>query len=124
MDGEPSFGRWLQQRRRALDLTQADLARCIGCAANHLRNIEADRRRPSREIAERLATCLSLKAADHAAFVAVARGQTAPPHLLSLDQAPSLGADVAPESHAASRLPLPHACSAVSATSTIWAGCC
>ena len=32
MDLDTSFGRWLRQRRRALDLTQDDLARRAGCA--------------------------------------------------------------------------------------------
>src|ERR671930_478330 len=27
-----SFGTWLKRRRKALDLTQADLARLVGCA--------------------------------------------------------------------------------------------
>ena len=30
MNLEPSFGRWLRSRRRALDLTLADLARHVG----------------------------------------------------------------------------------------------
>ncbi len=55
-----SFGAWLQQRRRALDLTQAELGQCVGCSADHIRNLEADRRRPSKEIAERLLPCLQL----------------------------------------------------------------
>ena len=50
---EHSFGHWLQRRRKALDLTQEELARRVGCAAETLRKIEADARRPSRQIAER-----------------------------------------------------------------------
>ena len=32
MDGTASFGQWLKQRRKALDLTQEALARRVGCA--------------------------------------------------------------------------------------------
>jgi hypothetical protein len=32
IDLETSFGRWLRARRRALNLTQDDLARQVGCA--------------------------------------------------------------------------------------------
>jgi len=48
MTAEPSFGRWLQRRRKALDLTQEALARRVACAAETLRKIEADVRHPSR----------------------------------------------------------------------------
>src|ERR1043165_984 len=51
----PSFGAWLKRRRKALDLTQADLARLVGCAVVSIRKIEADEQRPSRQTAERLA---------------------------------------------------------------------
>ena len=66
MDDDASFGRWLQQRRRTLDVTQAALAHCAGCTADHLRDIEADRRRPSREIAVRLAACLNVAPEEQA----------------------------------------------------------
>ena len=55
MDGDLSFGPWLKQRRKALDLTQHDLAQRVGCSAETIRKIEADRLRPSRQIAELLA---------------------------------------------------------------------
>ena len=41
-----SFGRWLRQRRKALDLTQADLADQVGCSVITIQKIEADARRP------------------------------------------------------------------------------
>lgn len=53
-----SFGMWVRQRRKALDLTQAALARLVACAEVSIRKIEADAFRPSREIAESLANCL------------------------------------------------------------------
>ena len=52
-----SFGVWVRRRRKALDLTQDALARRVGCALSMIRKIEADERRPSRQIAELLAEC-------------------------------------------------------------------
>jgi predicted ATPase/transcriptional regulator with XRE-family HTH domain len=74
---ETSFGRWLQRRRKALDLTQEELAQRVGCAAETLRKIEADVRRPSRQIAERLAQALEIQEADRAAFIKAARTELA-----------------------------------------------
>ncbi len=76
MDHDFSFGAWLQQRRKALDLTQADLGQCVGCSADHIRNLEADRRRPSKEIAEHLAKCLRIAEQDQQAFLRFTRGES------------------------------------------------
>jgi predicted ATPase/transcriptional regulator with XRE-family HTH domain len=75
MEVETSFGRWLQRRRKALDLTQEALAQRVACAAETLRKIEADVRRPSRQIAERLAEALEIPESDRAAFVKAARAE-------------------------------------------------
>ena len=48
------FGRQVRERRRALDLTQDELANRVGCAAITLRKIEAGSARPSQQMAERL----------------------------------------------------------------------
>src|SRR5829696_5988205 len=72
-----SFGQWLKQRRKALDLTREDLAGRIGCAAVTLYKIEADERRPSKQIAELLAEHLNIAPAEHAAFVNFARTEAA-----------------------------------------------
>src|SRR5262245_22351570 len=40
-----SFGAWVRQRRRALDLTRDELAAHIGCSVVTIRYIEADERR-------------------------------------------------------------------------------
>lgn len=77
MPAEISFGRWLQRRRKALDLTQEALAQRVACAAETLRKIEADVRRPSRQIAERLAEALEIPEADRAAFIKAARAELA-----------------------------------------------
>jgi class 3 adenylate cyclase len=72
-----SFGYWLRRRRKALDLTQDALARQAGCALGTLKKIETDERRPSRQLAERLADCLALPAAERAAFLKAARAELA-----------------------------------------------
>ncbi|GAB4202438.1 MAG: hypothetical protein OHK0022_25630 [Roseiflexaceae bacterium] len=55
-----SFGYWLKQRRRVLGLTQAGLADRIGCATVTIKKLEADERRPSFPICERLAMALGV----------------------------------------------------------------
>ena len=60
MQDDASFGRWMQRRRQTLDLTQAELAQQVGVATNTIHKIEADARRPSKEVAERLAACLAI----------------------------------------------------------------
>lgn len=68
-----SFGLWIRQRRRALDMTQDDLAERVGCSSSAIRKIEADERRPSRQVAELLADTLQIEAADRPTFLKVAR---------------------------------------------------
>jgi predicted ATPase/transcriptional regulator with XRE-family HTH domain len=75
MDLETSFGRWLRQRRRALDLTQDDLARQVGCAIITIQKLEADERRPSRQLAERLADKLLVAPDERAALISLARAE-------------------------------------------------
>ena len=53
-------GELSEQRRKALDLTQADLADQVGCSTVTVRKIEADERRPSKQISERLADVLAI----------------------------------------------------------------
>lgn len=69
-----SFGYWIRRRRKALDWTQAELGRRVGASAAMIRKIEADERRPSRELAELLADHLLVPDADRAAFLRAARG--------------------------------------------------
>jgi predicted ATPase/class 3 adenylate cyclase len=75
MDGNASFGYWVRRQRKALDLTQAELAQRVGCAEGTIRRIEADARRPSRQMAARLADCLALDATQRAAFIQAARAE-------------------------------------------------
>jgi transcriptional regulator with XRE-family HTH domain len=72
-----TFGRWLRARRKLLDLTQDALAAQSGCAADTIRKLEADLRRPSRPLAERLAEALNIPPAEQAALLQFARGHAA-----------------------------------------------
>jgi WD40 repeat protein/serine/threonine protein kinase/DNA-binding XRE family transcriptional regulator len=67
------FGQLVRERRRALDLTQDELARRVACAAITVRKIEAGTLRPSQQVAERLAVALAVPPDDRAAFVQLAR---------------------------------------------------
>ncbi|MBN1813282.1 MAG: protein kinase [Anaerolineae bacterium] len=73
MNEEISFGQIVKERRRALDLTQAELARRVACATITVRKIEADALRPSQQIAERLAMALNIPLDERARFVRLAR---------------------------------------------------
>ncbi|HYN89863.1 MAG TPA: helix-turn-helix domain-containing protein [Ardenticatenaceae bacterium] len=73
MDADASFGRWLRRRRRALDLTQEELAQQVGCSVVTIRKFEADERRPSKQTATRLAECLGIPPTERAAFVTFTR---------------------------------------------------
>jgi predicted ATPase/transcriptional regulator with XRE-family HTH domain len=75
MDGNASFGYWVRRQRKALDLTQAELARRVGCAEGTIRMIEADARRPSRQIAARLADHLAIAPPDRTTFIQSARAE-------------------------------------------------
>ena len=73
MPDELSFGRRLKERRRALDLTQEALGEQVGCAGETIRRFESGRRRPSRELAARLAAQLQLTGTEADQFVEAAR---------------------------------------------------
>ena len=75
MEAEVSIGAWISKRRKMLDLTRAQLAQSTGCSVSALRKIEADERRPSRQLAELIANCLQISPAERPTFVQVARGQ-------------------------------------------------
>lgn len=78
-----SFGVWVSQRRHALRLTQHEVAGLVGCSLILVRKIEADERRPSRQIAELLARALHIPPNDIPAFVRAARAE------LVVDQLPA-----------------------------------
>ncbi|HMN58822.1 MAG TPA: tetratricopeptide repeat protein [Anaerolinea sp.] len=70
---EASFGNWIRRRRKGLDLTQDELARRIGCSSSLIFKMETDERRPSRQIAELLATHLEIPKEQRELFLSVAR---------------------------------------------------
>lgn len=81
-----SFGYWVRRQRKALDFTQGDLARVVGCARVTVSKIEQDERRPSRQMAELLAEHLAVPAEERTLFLAVATGAKAVDHLALTDQ--------------------------------------
>jgi predicted ATPase/transcriptional regulator with XRE-family HTH domain len=68
-----SFGTWVRHRRKALDLTQQELAASVGCSRSLIFKIESDERRPSRQIAELLAQHLEIPPDQRDLFLKVAR---------------------------------------------------
>lgn len=71
-----SFGKWVKQQRKALDLTQHALAQRIGCALSTIQKIEIDARQPSPQMAELLADQLELAPDERSTFLHLARHQT------------------------------------------------
>jgi transcriptional regulator with XRE-family HTH domain len=59
------FCEWLKRRRKALDLTQVELAERAGCSVGTLRKIESGDRRPSKQLAGLLAKSLEISKEDH-----------------------------------------------------------
>src|SRR5687767_12058281 len=75
MDERATFGAWLQRRRKALDLSQAKLAEQVGCALGAIRKLEMEERRPSKQLAARLADHLHLAPEERALFLKAARAE-------------------------------------------------
>ncbi|MEZ4590363.1 MAG: tetratricopeptide repeat protein [Chloroflexota bacterium] len=69
-----SFPSWLRRRRKALDLSRAELAQRVHCSASAIRRLEMGDFRPSAQLASLLADVLGVAAADQEAFVLFARG--------------------------------------------------
>src|SRR5262245_54898645 len=73
-----SFGEWVRRRRKMLDFTRAALAHRVACSAVTIKKIERDERRPSLQIAERLAEQLQIPEPDREKFLQMSRGQYVP----------------------------------------------
>jgi WD40 repeat protein/transcriptional regulator with XRE-family HTH domain len=73
MVADDSFGGWLKQRRKWLDLTQDELAAKAGCSLSTVRRLEQGGLRPSRQLAELLAVALELVPDERPPFVRWAR---------------------------------------------------
>lgn len=69
-----SFGEWLRQRRRALDLTQQELADQVGCARITLRRLESGMLKPSKELASVLLERLGVPQNELERWLRFARG--------------------------------------------------
>ncbi len=69
-----SFGAWLRQKRRALDLTQKALANQVGCAEITVRRMEANEYKPSNELALVLFEKLGLPEPEQTQWVRFSRG--------------------------------------------------
>ncbi len=63
-----SLGVWLRRRRKALDLTQAELVARAGCVPTTIKKIESGARKPSRRLAERLADVPALSGEERTAW--------------------------------------------------------
>lgn len=68
-----TFGSWLKKLRAEQDLTQERLSELVGCATPTLRSFEIGVRRPSREMAERIAEVLKLPNDERSEFLRLAR---------------------------------------------------
>jgi predicted ATPase/transcriptional regulator with XRE-family HTH domain len=78
---DASLGIWIKRRRKALDMTQQELAQRVGCSLSLIFKIESDARRPSRQVAELLAEHLEIPADQRALFLKVARQEKTVDHL-------------------------------------------
>jgi predicted ATPase/DNA-binding XRE family transcriptional regulator len=68
------FGQWLKQRRRALHLSQKELAQQAGCAEITVRKIESGDMQPSDQMVASLAKALSVGDVDLPSLLALVRG--------------------------------------------------
>jgi predicted ATPase len=75
MDERASFGLWLKGRRKALRLTQEELAGRISCSGALVRKIEAEERVASQPLAELMADAFHIVPNERAAFVQFAQGR-------------------------------------------------
>ena len=85
---EVSFGEWLRRRRKALDLTQEQLAQQINCSTSALRKIEAEQRRPSAQIVEQLAEVFHIAPSERKSFLKFARGDWRAAPTVVIESAP------------------------------------
>src|SRR5215203_206309 len=73
------FGQWLKTRRNALSLTREELAERVSCSSETIYKVEAGARRPSRQIAEMLASFFNIPDDEKEAFISFARGRGSMP---------------------------------------------
>ncbi|MEO8285193.1 MAG: LuxR C-terminal-related transcriptional regulator [Chloroflexota bacterium] len=110
-EDKSSPGYRLRRRRKALDLTQAELASRVGCALTTIKKIETGARQPSRRLLERLTEALSLSNEEREVLLA-AISLSAPIELplpaTTVDTGTALAVSAAPASaRLASTIPAP-----------------
>lgn len=96
MSNPVSFRSWLRRHRQERGLTQEDLGELVGYAAQTIAKIEGGQRRPSPQLALRLAEALQIGPDEHSAWMraALASDEPAPPAPLAeplRHPTPSLG---------------------------------
>ena len=91
---EYSFGNWVRRQRKALDLTQQELAQRLGCSVSAILKIESDERRPSRQVAELLAKHLKIPADQTDLFLKVARKEKSADSLGEIAVSPPPSPDI------------------------------
>src|SRR3954447_10548699 len=84
--GGTAFGLWLKQHRKALGLTQKDLAERVECSTVTIEKIESGERKPSSQIALLLAEHLDVPGDERQAFVEFARAEVPPDQLAELQR--------------------------------------
>ncbi len=77
-DDDTDFHLWVKGRRQKLRMTQAALGRLAGYAPDTVRAVEAKRRKPSRQMVERLADALRIAPAYRERFRALGLGLPLP----------------------------------------------
>lgn len=70
-----SFGYWLRLKRQSLSLSRKAFAEMVSYSVATIRKIEAEERRPSPQLIDRLADVLSVPVEEHQAFKRFARGE-------------------------------------------------
>src|SRR5690349_21563985 len=76
-DGIRTFGQWVKHQRKALGLTQAELAQRVACSRSMINKIEGDLRSPTKPLLALLAQDLKISPAEYSEFIHLAQ-----PHLL------------------------------------------
>src|SRR5215216_4963640 len=78
MSDPSTFRTWLKRQRTERGLTQEGLGELVGYAAQTIRKIEGGQRRPSLQLALKLAQVLQLNPEEQAAWMSAARAVAEP----------------------------------------------
>jgi predicted ATPase len=68
-----SFSEWLKQRRKALGLTQEQIAFRLSCSVIYLRKLESGERRPSTQMVDQLVKIFNISQSEQPRFLRFAR---------------------------------------------------